>query len=129
MRSNRGLFAAVALLGAGLPLQADPCSGAESQFSAAHAAIQRRDAPAAEQILSAIQRSHPQCAQAKFELGMLFDRLQQPGKAAEQFEQVVKLTPENPQAFDYLALSLEPLGRFERAEWAYKKGLGGKSRY
>jgi tetratricopeptide (TPR) repeat protein len=35
----------------------------------------------------------------------------------------VRLTPDNPRAYDYLALSLEPLGQFERAEWAYKQGL------
>ena len=70
-----------------------------------------------------MQSAYPACPQPYFELGMFYDRRQQSGKAAEQFERVVQLSPENPQAYDYLALSLEPLGQFERAEAAYKKGL------
>jgi tetratricopeptide (TPR) repeat protein len=54
---------------------------------------------------------------------VIYDRTQQPGKAAAQFEKAVTLAPENPQAWDYLALTLEPLGEFARAEQAYQKGL------
>ncbi|HVX67281.1 MAG TPA: tetratricopeptide repeat protein [Bryobacteraceae bacterium] len=64
--------------------------------------------------------NHPQ---AHFELGVLYDRLQRNAKAAEQFETVTKLTPQNARAYDYLALNLEPLGQFERAERAYRQAL------
>ncbi|MCW5977712.1 MAG: tetratricopeptide repeat protein [Bryobacteraceae bacterium] len=104
-------------------LAADPCQGAEGRFAVAEGLLQRGEATAAESEYLAIQASHPACARAWFELGMLYDRRQQSAKAAEQFERATKLTPGNPRAWDYLALSLEPLGQFDNVERAYKKGL------
>lgn len=81
------------------------------------------EASQTEELLVKACKLAPENPQPHFELGSFYDRRQQSGKAAEQFEQVVKLSPDNPRAYDYLALSLEPLGQFERAEWAYRKGL------
>jgi len=121
---ERTAWAALVLLACPTVVSAEAgCRGAEAILGAARAAVQRGDLAAAERAYATVQTSHPSCAEAFFELGMLYDRAQQPGKAAPQFERVVALTPNNPQAWDYLALSLEPLGEFERAEQAYKKGL------
>ena len=106
-----------------MPAEAASCDEAESQLAVPRAAMERRDAAGAGRAYLSIQAAYPACPQAFFELGMLFDRFQQPGKAAEQFEKAVQLSPGNPRAYDYLALSLEPLGKFERAEWAYKRAL------
>jgi tetratricopeptide (TPR) repeat protein len=106
-----------------VPLARAGCRGAEVALSAARSSAQRGDLAGAEQAYVAIQGSHPECAEAYFELGVLYDRTQQPAKAAGAFERAVALAPDNPQAWDYLALSLEPLGQFDRAEQAYQKGL------
>jgi tetratricopeptide (TPR) repeat protein len=77
----------------------------------------------AEQSLLKACELAPDDPQAHFELGGLYDRLLRNGKAVEQFEQVIRLSPQNPRVYDYLALNLEPLGRFEQAERAYRNGL------
>ena len=58
-----------------------------------------------------------------FQLGVFYDSRQQHGKAATQFRKVLALTPGDPQAYDYLGLSLEALGDFEKAEASYRMGL------
>jgi len=62
-------------------------------------------------------------AEAHFQLGALMDRQKRYAEAVEQFKQVIALEPANPQAYDYLALDLEPMGLIEKAEAAYQKGL------
>jgi tetratricopeptide (TPR) repeat protein len=81
------------------------------------------DTGGAEEMLVKACRLDPNSAKAHFELGVLYDRLQRNAKAVEQFEMVTRLGPGNAQAFDYLALNLEPLGQFERAERAYQQAL------
>lgn len=68
-------------------------------------------------------RLAPKNEEAHFQLGSLFDSIQLHAKAVESFEKVVALNAENPRAYDYLALNLEPLGEIERTEAAYKNGL------
>ena len=77
----------------------------------------------AEQRLSRACELAPDSAEARFQLGVFYDGRQQNAKAAEQFTKVIALTPQDPRAYDYLALRLEPLGRIEEAEQAYRKGL------
>lgn len=124
MRRVERVLAVVAglLAAAAMPARSD-CRGAEAALATARSAAGRTDLASAERAYLAVQASHPSCAEAFFELGVLYDRTQQPGKAAAQFEKAVELAPDNPQAWDYLALSLEPLGEFQRAERAYQKGL------
>lgn len=62
-----------------------------------------------------------------FQLGVLYDSRQQHGRAAEQFRKVLALAPSDPQAYDYLALSLEGLGEFAKAESAYRMGLANNN--
>ncbi len=77
----------------------------------------------AEQLLRKAARLSPTNAEAPFQLGVLYDHRQQNRRATEQFEKVIQLSPQDPNAYDFLALSLEPLGEFEKAERAYRKAL------
>ena len=54
---------------------------------------------------------------------MFFDGRQLHPEAVEQFEQVIAIRQRDPRAYDYLALNLEALGKAEKAEAAYQKGL------
>jgi tetratricopeptide (TPR) repeat protein len=65
----------------------------------------------------------PANAEAHFQLGALMDRGKRYAEAIRQFQKVIALEPGNPQAYDYLALDLEPLGEIEKAEQAYQKAL------
>lgn len=65
----------------------------------------------------------PQRPEPHFQLGVFYDSRQQHGKAAEQFRKVLAITPSDPQAYDYLGLSLEALGEFDKAQVAYRMGL------
>ncbi len=62
-----------------------------------------------------------------FQLGVFYDGRQQHARAAEQFRKVLGLAPGDPQAYDYLGLSLEALGEFDKAESAYRMGLASNS--
>ena len=77
----------------------------------------------AEELLAKACDLAPRNAKAHFQLGVLYSTRKHVEKAAAQFEKVILLTPRDPLAYDYLALNLEILGRMERAEWAFKKGL------
>ena len=59
---------------------------------------------------------------ANFELGKLYDSLARHADAAKYFERAVAINPEDPRAFDYLALNIEPFGEADRVEEAYRKG-------
>src|SRR5882762_2868092 len=65
----------------------------------------------------------PDNAEAQFYLGTIYDRAKRPGDAAKHFQKAVGIDPHNPRAWDYLALSLGPLGEVGRAEQAYRKAL------
>jgi tetratricopeptide (TPR) repeat protein len=132
-RDARGAAAlAELLLQAGKPAEADALSARAVAADPANVealivrgrilGMKGESSPAEELLTRAckLARNNPQ---AHFELGVLYDRLQRNANAAEQFEMVAKLTPENARAYDYLALNLEPLGQFERAEWAYRQAL------
>ena len=77
----------------------------------------------AEELLVKACDLAPGNAQAHFQLGVLYSTRHHAEKAAAQFEKVISLTPRDALAYDYLALNLEILGRMERAEWAFKRGL------
>ena len=90
-----------------------------------HAAL-GKTSEAEDFFLAAIELAPGQPA-AIFQLGVFYDGRQQHGKAAEQFRKVLALTPADPQAYDYLGLSLEALGEFAQAESAYLMGLARNS--
>lgn len=90
-----------------------------------HAQVQagRGKAKEAEELFLRACSLAPQQSEPFFQLGIFYDSRQQHGRAANQFRKVLKLTPGDPQAYDYLALSLEALGEFDQAEAAYRMGL------
>jgi Tfp pilus assembly protein PilF len=65
----------------------------------------------------------PKNAEAHFQLGIVFDRKKRNIEGSAEFEKVVALRPDDPRAWDYLALNLEPLGHVEKADAAYRRGL------
>jgi tetratricopeptide (TPR) repeat protein len=65
----------------------------------------------------------PDDAESQFQIGSIYDRLKRPADAAQHFQVAVDLNPADARAWDYLALSLEPLGEIGRAEFVYKKAL------
>lgn len=65
----------------------------------------------------------PENAEAQFQLGSIYDRAKLYANAVEHFRKTVELDPQDTRAWDYLALNLEPLGRIQEAEEAYKKAL------
>jgi cytochrome c-type biogenesis protein CcmH/NrfG len=84
--------------------------------------VRGQTVPAEESLKKACQLD-PKNVVAHFELGRLYDSQHKSKEAADLFEQVVALNPDDPRAYDYLALNLETLGNVERSEWAYRKGL------
>ena len=80
-------------------------------------------AATAQELLEKACKLAPGNVEALFQLGSLYDRNKRHVEAATQFEKVIALSPKNPQAYDFLALNLEPLGEIEKAEMAYQKGL------
>ncbi len=81
----------------------------------------------AEAIFVRACEAAPDHAEPHFQLGAFYDDRQQHGQAVEQFRHVLAITPADPQAYDYLGLSLEALGEFSRAESAYVMGLARNS--
>jgi tetratricopeptide (TPR) repeat protein len=77
----------------------------------------------AEELLKRASELDPNSADAPFQLGTLFDREKRNAEAVAQFERVVKLRPDDPRGWDYLALNLELLGQLERSETGYRRGL------
>ena len=62
-------------------------------------------------------------AEAWFQLGVIYDRAKLNDRAVAAFRNAARLRPNDPRAYDYLALNLEPLGRIAEADEAYKNGL------
>lgn len=60
---------------------------------------------------------------AQFHLAAIYDRMKWPAQAVKHFEKVVAVNPQNPSAWDYLALNREPLGDLEGADQAYRNAL------
>lgn len=65
----------------------------------------------------------PDNVETQFQLGVLFDRVMWSAEAAKHFQKVVELDPAYASAWDYLALNLEPLGKEDQADAAYRQGL------
>ena len=65
----------------------------------------------------------PDDAEAQFQLGAIFDRGKRPAEAVAHFQKVVESDPNYASAWDYLALNLEPLGKQDQADAAYRHGL------
>jgi tetratricopeptide (TPR) repeat protein len=66
----------------------------------------------------------PDDAESQFQMGTIYDRLKRPADAAQHFQKAVDLNPRDARAWDYLALSLEPLGETSAAQSAYQKAGG-----
>lgn len=75
------------------------------------------------ELLNRSSQLDPDDADTQFQLGAIYDRAKRPNDAVLHFEKVIALDPENPRAWDYLALNLEPLGEIKRSEEAYQQGL------
>jgi tetratricopeptide (TPR) repeat protein len=81
-----------------------------------------RAGEAREALEKAIQ-ADPSHAEAHYQLGVWSFRARQTEAAAGRFEKAAALRPRDSRALDYLALSLEALGRAEEAEQAYQRAL------
>jgi tetratricopeptide (TPR) repeat protein len=80
--------------------------------------------PEAQQAFEKAVRVAPAGVEAHYELGvLLYRRLMHPD-AVRELEQVVARRPEDARAWGYLAQCYEALGEPEKAEAAYKRGLG-----
>jgi tetratricopeptide (TPR) repeat protein len=75
------------------------------------------------ELLERAVRIDPSNSEASFQLGVIYDRAKLHPEALAMFQRTTALRPSDPRAWDYLALTLEPLGRVSDAEEAYKKGL------
>jgi tetratricopeptide (TPR) repeat protein len=75
------------------------------------------------QLLEHAIRLNPDDAEARFQLGCMYDRAKHPKLAVKSFAEVVEMSPSDARAWDYLALDLEPLGEVDRAQKAYERGL------
>lgn len=79
-----------------------------------------------EQARELLERSagfDPEDVETQFQLGSVLDHLRRPESAVEHFQKSVEMDPGHAQAWDYLALNLEPLGQLDRAEAAYRQGI------
>ncbi|HTR64877.1 MAG TPA: tetratricopeptide repeat protein [Terriglobales bacterium] len=65
----------------------------------------------------------PENVDAQFYLGTIFDRAKRPDEAVKHFQKVVSIDQRDARAWDYLALNLEPLGKLDAADEAYRKAL------
>jgi Flp pilus assembly protein TadD len=74
-------------------------------------------------LLERAVKLDPTHADAHFQLGIIYDRARLNSRAVTEFEKAVALRPNDPRAWDYLALNLEPMGEIGRAEAAYRSGL------
>ena len=85
--------------------------------------IMKRQPAQGEALLIKSCELDPDNAESQFQLGALYDRTKRPGDAVKHFQKVVDLDPGYASAWDYLALNLEPLGKLDRADAAYRRGL------
>jgi tetratricopeptide (TPR) repeat protein len=85
--------------------------------------IMKRQPAQGEALLIKSCELDPDNAESQFQLGALYDRTKRPGEAVKHFQKVVDLDPGYASAWDYLALNLEPLGKVDRADAAYRRGL------
>jgi Tfp pilus assembly protein PilF len=75
------------------------------------------------ELLEKACRLDPRNEEAQFRLATIYDRFKRFADAVQHLDKVVETDPQNARAWDYLALDLEPLGKVERADLAYRKGL------
>lgn len=76
--------------------------------------------------LDLLQRAcaaNPENGDAQFYMGTIFDRAKRPAEAVEHFQKAAGINPHDARAWDYLALNLEPLGKIDAADAAYRKAL------
>jgi protein O-GlcNAc transferase len=78
---------------------------------------------AARELLEKACKVAPDNAEAHFQLAVFFDSRKLHHEAVQHFERAITLRPEDPRAYDYLALNLESLGEAAKAGAAYRKGL------
>jgi tetratricopeptide (TPR) repeat protein len=62
----------------------------------------------------------PDNVDANFQLGTLYDKENRHADAVKHFERVVAIDPNDPRAWDYLALNTEIVGEVDRAGEAYR---------
>lgn len=85
--------------------------------------LMQNQAPLARQLLEKACKLAPKHAEAHYQLGMVYDSARRNPEAVSEFEKVIRLRPNDARAYDYLALNLEPMGKIQQAEAAYRKAL------
>lgn len=122
---EQGRFQAVMERHAALAASHPDCVQVVLLSAQAHAS--RGEFQEAEQAFLRACELAPSDADPHFQLAVMYSNRQQHARAAEKFRKVLSLTPNDPQAYDYLGLSLEKLGEFGKAEAAYRMGLARNS--
>src|SRR6266852_5730021 len=91
------------------------CTGAERQLEAARLAIAKKDADAADRILSPLQASHPNCPDVVLSLARVRGVKGDVVEANNLFLRYTELEPKDARGYYYFARFLFNTGAYERA--------------
>jgi len=105
------------------PLVAQPCRGVENELAAAASALRRGDVSDAERVLSSVQTSHPECAEALLGLGQAKSARKDHQAAYRLLVQYNELVPQDARGYVSLAELLLAMGKPGQADALSAKGL------
>ncbi len=109
------LFLAAALCSP-WPFAAGQCAGAEQQLQTVSRALTSETLDKAEQVLEAVEKSHPNCPESLLDHARLLALKGNAGEAAEAFARYQERAPDDARGYAYLARFLLDQGRYQRAD-------------
>lgn len=98
-------------------------SQARDEFSKAKQAMLRKNWQEAQNILSLMTDTYPELAGVYTNLGIVYERMEQPEKAENAYRFAIKTNPLNFDAYTNLGVLLRDQGKFEQAEENYLAAL------